>query len=166
MKKIIFGIITGMILCSGLVYAASYLADDVTYKPDDETWNVSNVKDALDELYNGKSSELKIDTLSSNNDGDKTEQKFGKTEITINTEDYTNLFIGSVEATFDGGAYKVGIIVYGDNEVIYQQYGQTNYSLSDISIDITNYSSVKILLQASCYNNYNKSTVANNIVFS
>ena len=58
MKKIIFGIITGIILCGGLVYAANSLAKDVTYKPDDETWNVSNVEEALNDLYkNSKSND-------------------------------------------------------------------------------------------------------------
>lgn len=51
MKKIIFGIITGIILCGGIVYATSYYAKDVSYEPSDASWDVSNVNEALNELY-------------------------------------------------------------------------------------------------------------------
>jgi len=51
MKKVILGFILGGIICSGIVYAASYLATDIQYTPSDETWGVSNVNDALDSLY-------------------------------------------------------------------------------------------------------------------
>ena len=50
----IVGIIIGVLLCSGIVYAASYYAKDVTYTPGDKTWNVSNVNDAIDSLYNSR----------------------------------------------------------------------------------------------------------------
>ena len=52
MKKIIIGIILGGILFGSGVYAASYYAKDVTYTPTDESWEVSNVEDALNDLYN------------------------------------------------------------------------------------------------------------------
>ena len=51
MKKIIIGIILGGILFGSGVYAASYLASDISYTPSDTSWEVSNVNDALDDLY-------------------------------------------------------------------------------------------------------------------
>ena len=50
MKKIIFGIAIGVILCCGVVYAASlYKSEDVSYTKDG--WEVDNVSEALDSLY-------------------------------------------------------------------------------------------------------------------
>lgn len=53
MKKFIrnniFGFLIGIILCSGIVYAASYFASDISYTKDG--WEVNNVKDAIDDLY-------------------------------------------------------------------------------------------------------------------
>jgi len=56
MKKIIknniFGFILGIILCSGIVYGVNlYKSEDIQYQPSDESWNVSNVSDALNDLY-------------------------------------------------------------------------------------------------------------------
>lgn len=58
MKKIIFGIIIGIMLGSGIVYAATlYKANDISYTPSDESWEVSNVNDALNSLYSMKTEE-------------------------------------------------------------------------------------------------------------
>ena len=57
MKKIInkntlFGIIIGIILCSGIVYGVNlYKSEDISYEPTDASWEVSNVNDAIDSLY-------------------------------------------------------------------------------------------------------------------
>ena len=51
-KNTIFSFTLGIILCSGIVYAASYYAKDVKYEPMDTSWNVSNVNEALNSLYN------------------------------------------------------------------------------------------------------------------
>ena len=50
----LFGIIIGGIIFGGIVYAASYYAKDVTYTPGDKTWNVSNVNEAINDLYNSR----------------------------------------------------------------------------------------------------------------
>ena len=55
--KNLFGFILGIIICSGIVYAANYYATDISYKPTDASWEVNNVNDALNDLYdtlNGK----------------------------------------------------------------------------------------------------------------
>ena len=74
MKKIIknnlFGFILGILVCSGIVYAASYYAKDVTYNPTDASWEVSNVNDALDDLYtNIKDKEMELLWENTTNDG-------------------------------------------------------------------------------------------------
>ena len=55
--KNLFGFILGIIICSGIVYAANYYATDISYKPTDASWEVNNVSEALNNLYdtlNGK----------------------------------------------------------------------------------------------------------------
>jgi len=59
MKKIIQSrmflvIICGIIFTSIGVYAVNYMASDVTYKPKNKEWKVSNVNDAIDSLYNSR----------------------------------------------------------------------------------------------------------------
>ena len=58
MKRIIknnlFGFILGGIIFGGLVYAANYMASDVTYKPKNKEWKVSNVNEAINDLYNSR----------------------------------------------------------------------------------------------------------------
>ena len=57
----LFGFLIGMILCSGIVYAASlYYAKDVTYDPIDASWEVNNINDALDDLYKIQSTRPKV----------------------------------------------------------------------------------------------------------
>ena len=52
MKKIIIGFLLGGILFGSIgIYAASYLAKDISYTPENASWEVSNVNDALDNLY-------------------------------------------------------------------------------------------------------------------
>ena len=54
MKKYILGLITGILVCGsiGLVIAATYNAGAITYTPSDNTWNVSNVESAINDLKN------------------------------------------------------------------------------------------------------------------
>ena len=57
MKKIInslFMFILGGIIFGSIVYATTYYAKDVAYEPTDASWEVSNVNDALDNLYSPK----------------------------------------------------------------------------------------------------------------
>lgn len=50
----LLGLVIGLVLISGAgVLAATYFdAIDITFTPNDENWEVTNVKDAIDELYN------------------------------------------------------------------------------------------------------------------
>ena len=47
----IFGVVIGVFITCGIVYAATINSSDVSYTPSDSNWNVSNVSDAIDELY-------------------------------------------------------------------------------------------------------------------
>ena len=49
--KLIIGIVIGILLSGITVYAATYISKDITFSPSDENWNVNNVEDALNELY-------------------------------------------------------------------------------------------------------------------
>ena len=58
MKKILLGIMIGILLCSGIGYAATlYNATDVLYESTDTSWEVDNVNDALNSL-NGALNDL------------------------------------------------------------------------------------------------------------
>ena len=67
----LFGIIIGGIIFGGIgIYTASlYYAKDVSYTPDDESWKVSNVNDALNILYSMKT---ELDNLKSIGDATTT----------------------------------------------------------------------------------------------
>lgn len=51
-KSLSLGLIIGVAITSGVVYAATLInSSDITYSPEDSSWDVSNVKDALDDMY-------------------------------------------------------------------------------------------------------------------
>ena len=52
-KKLLIGILIGMLMSVGVVYASyKYQATDVGYTPSNSNFNVDNVEDAINELYN------------------------------------------------------------------------------------------------------------------
>ena len=71
MKKVLFGVILGIVLCSGIVYGVNlYKSEDISYEPTDVSWEVNNVSDALNSLYENYSnnviSDLRGKTLIAN----------------------------------------------------------------------------------------------------
>ena len=51
-KKILFSFVLGILVCCGIVYAANiYKATDISYEPSDASWEVSNVNEAINSLY-------------------------------------------------------------------------------------------------------------------
>ncbi|MBP3766137.1 MAG: hypothetical protein J6G98_03045 [Bacilli bacterium] len=52
MKKFILGILVGLLVGTGLVYAATifYDAEEVSYTPSDTSWKVSTVDQALNDI--------------------------------------------------------------------------------------------------------------------
>jgi len=53
MKKLLLGFILGILLCSGIVYAASYVASDISYTKEGTQ---TTVNDALNDLYKNATS--------------------------------------------------------------------------------------------------------------
>lgn len=52
LKSLFLGLVIGILLTSGAVYASSLInSHDVTFSPNDETWDVDNVETALDDLF-------------------------------------------------------------------------------------------------------------------
>ena len=53
MKKGIIGFVLGALIFGGIGVVSAYtiFANDIGYTPKDTTWEVDNVKDAIDDLY-------------------------------------------------------------------------------------------------------------------
>ena len=62
MKKYILGLVTGLLISGTVVYAANYLysSNEVSYTPGDSSWNVGNVKEAIDNLKTTSGTALTI----------------------------------------------------------------------------------------------------------
>jgi len=50
--KLFIGILIGIVLTSTVVYAVNLGANNISFEPTDENWNVSTVQGALNDLYN------------------------------------------------------------------------------------------------------------------
>ena len=50
-KQVIFAFILGVVLTSTVVYAAVFMATDISYDNTNSTLNANNVQDAIDELF-------------------------------------------------------------------------------------------------------------------
>ena len=88
MKKIIknnmFGFILGILLCGGIVYAASYYAKDVTYIPTDASWEVNNVNDAINSLYDSQKNSTKKAMVFTSSPVDMKQYTDRWAELTVN----------------------------------------------------------------------------------
>lgn len=160
-KKMIFGFIIGMLLCSGIVYGINlYKADDVLYQPSDTSWEVKNVNDAINSLYNMKK---ELNDLKNTGDATAEEIASGKTAV-VQGE--------LVTGTFNSNAIKKTLVWTGaidpthtsatTNEYIYLNNSYADYkniTASNIGVEQTD-----ISLQASSFGgcstswNYNSSS--------
>lgn len=121
MKKNIFYFILGAIIFGGIgtVLAATLLATDVAYTPEDNTWEVNNVQEAIDDLY----SKIEIfDNISWNYMyKSSTIQTFtvpvtGKYKIEVwGAQGGSNAYLGPFPGGY--GGYSVGVVqlTKGDN---------------------------------------------------
>lgn len=99
MKKFLLGIITGLLISSGVVLAANYIykADEISYTPNNNEWNVDNVDDALKDLYNKVNNQDIVETNLLNNDltftkTDSSSTQSGR-ESSVNFTKSSNIFI-------------------------------------------------------------------------
>lgn len=131
-KSRIFLVIVTAIICTSIgVYAASYAANDVSFTPKNTNWkkedgtNITNVKDALDDLYSNRPS---------SNDFVNAEWKFpyigGEQEFVVPTSGKYKIETwgaqgGSYNSTYIGGygGYSVGIISLTKNDKLYINVG-------------------------------------------
>ena len=99
MKKYVLGLITGLLITGTVVYAAyKYQASEVGYTPSNENFNVDNVEDAIEELYDNISGPTYIAPLSTDThkgiiylDPTNLKKKCTSTEVNTNyTENGTN----------------------------------------------------------------------------
>ncbi len=78
-SKIFIVIITTIMVASGTLYAANiYYANEVKYTPSDSSWNVTNVNDALNNLYSMKT---ELDTIKGIGDATAGDIASGKTAV-------------------------------------------------------------------------------------
>ena len=79
MKKFLLGSIVGIVLCSGVVYGVNlYKSEDVLYESIDESWEVNNVNEAINSLYNMK---MELDNLKSIGTAEASDIASGETAV-------------------------------------------------------------------------------------
>jgi len=136
MKKILLGIIIGGLIFGGIVYAASYYAKDVTYEPSDASWEVNNVNDAINDLYetmnnlNSSSDSTIIAAAISSSCSDsynitpKVDEKYielNGSVMTIKKDGNYNIYYGVYGVhTGSGGVYPA-ISLYINNNLIFKK---------------------------------------------
>lgn len=126
MKKIILGFFLGAITFGSIgIYAANYLAADVTYKSNNEDWNVSNVNEALDRLYE----------ISNSNDivlADTAVYADGNNKFTYNVEDdgtYLISFASSkAKLNCSDTTTSISVTGYETLDVLYDKTTDTGWS--------------------------------------
>jgi len=121
MRKIILGFILGGIICSGIIYGATlYKSEDIQYSPTDSSWEVSNVNEAINNLYSMKQELYNIKNL-----GDAVSEDIlkGKTAV-VNGELITGTAADSQEQ-YDKG-YADGLAKANNGTIVYEYHHHTS----------------------------------------
>jgi len=137
-KNSLFTFILGILLCSGIVYGASYLATDVSYTPADDTWEVSNVNEALDSLYDKHNKKFEWTHY------EMTEQK-GTGQYILNTKDAEVVILNILNIDARYNVVRVNSITgwknnHGSSFPVYDSVSNSNNNLAnaaDLSEPIT-----------------------------
>lgn len=149
MKKFIrnniFGFILGGLIFGGIgIYAVSYYAKDVTYTPGDKTWEVSNVEEALNSLYENKSSSSNLNyiteatTLDYNTSAISTTitttQEIKRGLLVVGSSTYTDSAAWPVHNGFTctSTSGKVTLLRQTAGNIYYGIYGVATYLLENI----------------------------------
>lgn len=130
-KKIIFGILIGIILTSSTVYAINYVAKDILFEPSNDNWNVDNVEDALNDLY------LNSDTVLWKNDNVSVE--FPAQTIELDLDRYSSiLIISAYSSTYTDSKYNSYIIIKkGETGVLSNMYDNSSNDYTYRNITVT-----------------------------
>ena len=97
-KSNIFSFLLGAIIFGGIVGVSAYtiFANDIGYTPKDKTWkksngeDITNVKDAIDELYNNVNNNIDVDLLWTNQNLGQT---FSSQTINLDLSNYNYVVI-------------------------------------------------------------------------
>ena len=101
--KVSLFVFIGLFIFTSGVVAAKLTARDVSFNPDNTSWNVENVEEAINDLYSNSNKPIKIPKLLFQLYGSVGGAQF----VSINTENYNTLKIGS--RAYD---YKCGTTYY------------------------------------------------------
>lgn len=150
--KLIIGIIIGVLLSGITVYAATYLSKDATFSPSDENWNVNNVEDALNELYQN------VNSITNNDEfylqslhADIRVNMGGQAGMKFNAENYNTLTIGSRTRDKVAGTTYWKIIAYSESDCTGDSTELLNSTSVSSEIETYNISEYKcVFLHINC----------------
>ena len=142
MKKLIknnlLGFILGGLIFGGIVYASSYLATDISYTPTDTSWEVSNVNEAINSLYNNVT---ELENIKSVGDATAAQILTGKKAVVkgsaitgsmVNRGAWTNIPTTSGKITIPAGYHNGS--GYVDTSSVYTNGYNTGVATSSIKI--------------------------------
>ena len=122
MKKVfILGIIIGGIIFGTSVYALTsylYSANEVSYSPSDNSWNVDNVESAIDDLYSKAKTYMPIPTATKSitSNGNNIDVKnYAKVNVNVNSSNALQYTVGQ------SGAINSFVLDH-DTDAIYYSY--------------------------------------------
>ena len=75
--------IIGGLIFGGVVYAANYYAKDISYEPSDASWEVNNVNEAINSLYNNVT---ELENIKNLGDAEASDIASGKTAVVKGVE--------------------------------------------------------------------------------
>jgi len=93
-KSSIFTFILGILFCNGIIYGVNlYKSEDIQYTPTDNSWEVDNVNDALNDLYNIKK---ELDNIKNLGDATSSDIEKDKTAV-VNGELVTGIKLSKLK---------------------------------------------------------------------
>ena len=153
MKKLVLGIIIGIIIYAKAVYASNYLyqADEVSYEPTDTNWNVNNVDSAIKELYNKiNDANSALLTLKNTNiakavgaNGDTFSSVINKLAAIINQGNKSFTVSGTSSITIPSGYYN-GTGTINVSGLVPTPTGTKTITSNGSNIDVSNLATVNV----------------------
>ena len=126
LKSLSIDLVIGILLTSGAVYASSLInSHDVTFSPNDETWDVDNVETALDDLF---------DSINNANPGSeylRWDENTKYVQVLTSGDTWKNLYYAESLPLAETYIYKDGTKPYGT--LSFSNYGSGESRGSSIS---------------------------------